>query len=673
MYETALLFSNRVISPVFLCSQVYVKRAIAILTVLVTFVGVDAQTDRVPALLKQLKQESTDTTKVNLYYSISRQYWYRNADSVILIAKRGLALADSIGFKKGKALNCLSMGVALGIKGNYPEALKYHLQSLSLSEELKLDGLSANTYGNIANIYVTYKDTVRAIEYHNKALHIFEKYGDAAMCPTLINLSDLYTQEGKYAVAMDYARRALRISRNLSDSSNTAVSLFNIGEIHRKNNHLDSAQWYLNRSEAISTRIGDFEGVSFCLNSLAEIMARLERYQEGIALAKRSLINLKRVQNQQLIMDAYHSLYECHFALQEFNQALVYRNQEIMLKENIFNLEKKREANNLVNLYNLEHKELEIKLLEKDKALQQREIAKQSLTMTIYGIGSVLLALIAAYYIISNNRWKNYNRIMKERNAIIQEQKATIIKEKIHSERLNSVKDKIISIISHDFRSPLNTLQGFLQLLKRNVLGKDEIAKVTEQIDKSVSSTLEMIENLLTWGNTQMTGLNLNRIAFDLEELVRENLRLAQPQSEAKQITLVNHVAKGILVFADRDTTNIVLRNLIANAIKFSRPEDSITISAHSDSIVTVSVSDTGIGIPPERQKNLFDSLMNFTTKGTSNEKGSGLGLVLCKELVEQNEGKIWVESRVEAGSTFYFTLPRPKNIALDPIMIKNG
>src|SRR5205814_1595729 len=123
---------------------------------------------------------------------------------------------------------------------------------------------------------------------------------------------------------------------------------------------------------------------------------------------------------------------------------------------------------------------------------------------------------------------KNHNRIMKERNALIEEKNAAIIKGKIHFERLNSVKDKIISIISHDFRSPLNMIHGFVQLFRNNTLSKEEIEQLTEQIDKNLSLTLEMIENLLTWSSTQMGGLNLNTVVFDLEELVHHNIELVQ-------------------------------------------------------------------------------------------------------------------------------------------------
>lgn len=619
-----------------------------------------AQGNRVSVMLRQLNEPLHDTTKINLCYAISRYYWFKNTDSVILMAQRGIELAEAIQFKKGKALNSLSMGVGLNAKGNYPEALKYHLESLKLSEELKLEGLSGNVYSNIAIIYLDYGNTGKAIEYFNKALHIAEKYGETGTAPALINLSDLYTKTGEYETAMRYATRALTISRSQGDSSNIAISLFNISEVFKKTDRIDSAQWYVQRSESISRRIYDDEGISYCLNSLADIMADKGRYREGIRLARNSLSILERVKNKELTMGANHTLYLCYSGLGDFEQALNYRNEEIAIKEYMLNIERQREASNLINQYNLERKELQIELLEKDKAIQQKEIDRVSLVKTIYGTGATLLALLAGYLIVSNLRWKNYNRIVRERNTLIQEQKSTIIKQKIHSERLNAVKDKIISIISHDFRSPLHTLHSFLQLLKQDLLTKEEISDATLHIDHSLESTMGMIDNLLTWGSNQMSGMTLNQVTFDIRELVHDNLQLILPRAECKKVTIINRIEKPTLVFGDRETTNIVLRNLITNSIKFSRPNDSILISAEEEENRTViSVKDTGVGIAPERLNSLFDGSLNVTTVGTANEKGTGLGLALCQELVHQNGGEIWVESTQGEGSTFSFSIPR--------------
>jgi signal transduction histidine kinase len=641
------------------------KKALVLMLALTTSAIANAQGDRIARLLQELKKPVHDTTKVNLYYSISRRYWDRNVDSVLLMASKGIELADSIGFKKGKALNCLSMGVGLSAAGNYPEAITYYLTALKLSEELNLPGLSGNVYTNIAIAYVEHGNVNRAIEYFDRALHIAEKYGEAATGPPLINLADLYTKTGEYALAKKYAIRALKISREQADSSNLAISLFNMSEIYRKTNHNDSARIYLRESALISKLIDDYHGTSYCLNSLAEMMASEGDFREAITLANQSLANLKRGENQELLMGAYHILYHCHFQLGNFEKALGYRNQEISTRDKILNIEKAREANNLINQYNLERKELQIQLLEKDNKLQQREIARESLVKTIFGVGAIVMALLAGYLIYTNIRWRNYNRIIKERNALIQEQKKTIIKQKIHLGRLNSVKDKIISIISHDIKSPLNSLRGFLQLLKHDAISQQEKAQTTERIERSLTVTLEMVENLLSWGTGQMEGLVLNPITFDLGGLVHENVQLAYLRAEAKKVTVVSNIPTPTLLLGDRETINIVLRNLISNAIKFSRPNDSIFIGMLEESHrVVISVKDTGVGMSPEQKKSLFDGSLNASTVGTASERGTGLGLVLCQQLLQKHGGDIWVESTLGSGSVFFFSIPLPQKSA---------
>lgn len=626
---------------------------------LVVSTSANAQEKRIATLLRELKEAQHDTVKVNKFYAISRYYWGRNVDSVVLMAARGIALADSIGFKKGKALNSLSMGAGLSGIGNYPEAIKYYLDALKLSEELHLEGLSGNVYSNIAIAYLEHGNAGKAIEYLNKALIISEKYGETATCPVLLNLSDLHTQTGEYELAKKYAMQALKISRRDADSSSIAISLFNLSETYRKTNRNDSARQYLKESSVISSRIGDFHGVSYCLNSMAEIMVSERKFHEGITVVKQSMINLKRITNHELLMKSYHILYQCYNGLGDFKQALHYRNLEVELSDHIFSIEKEHEANNLVNQYNLERKELQIQLLEKDNNLKQKEIARESLIKTIFGVGAFVLALLAAYLIYSNIRWKNYNRIVKERTTLILEQKRTIIRQKIDLERLNSTKDRIISIISHDFRSPLNTLQSFLHLVKLDVVTHEEKVQATKRIEQSLAATQTMIDNLLTWGSGQRGGLILKPVDFDLRELVKENIHLVHLRAESKNILITSDIPMSTLILGDRDTINIVLRNLISNAIKFCRLNDSISINMRTETHrVIVCVKDTGIGMSQQQQKLLFSGAVNVTTPGTEDERGTGLGLALCQELVEQHGGEIWVESSLGVGSIFYFSIP---------------
>jgi signal transduction histidine kinase len=636
------------------------KKIWCVLLTLVLTVPAFGQGSKRARLLQELVKAKPDTNKVNLYYSISRKLWGIDDDSVILMAAKGVALADSIDFKKGKALNYLSMGVALSNKGNYPKAVQCHLECLKLSEALNMEGLSGNAHTNLAITYQELGIVDKSLEHFNKALYISEKFGEEASCSSLINLSDFHTTAGNYALAKQYATNAINISRKYLDSANLAISLFNLSEIYRKTNQIDSARWVIKESLSISERINDDYGIGFCMNALAIMKVSEKKYCDALVIVDRNLPNLKRLESQSLLLDAYHVLYEAHAGTGNYERALHFRNMELSMHDSLFNIEKERAVNKIANEYELERKELQIQLLEKDNRLKEKEIARASLIKTIFGFGAVLLAAFTAYLIFSNIRWRNYHAVIKERNTFIQNQKSTILSQKLHLERTNALKDKVISVISHDFRSPLATLLGFLQLFKRDALTKEEKALATDRIEQSLAATLTMVENMISWGNSQRDGQTSIPMNFNIYELAMENIQLVQSRAEDKKVLMVNNIPNTALIFTDRDVINIVLRNLLSNAIKFSKPNDAITIALQQDTHqVIISVKDTGVGMSHEQQQQLFSDSINITTMGTANERGTGLGLALCYELVTQQGGKIWVESTLGAGSTFFFSIPQ--------------
>lgn len=229
---------------------------------------------------------------------------------------------------------------------------------------------------------------------------------------------------------------------------------------------------------------------------------------------------------------------------------------------------------------------------------------------------------------------------------------------------LNDTKDKLFSIIAHDLRSPFNTILGYSELLIENVkdfeLAKSE--KYSRIINSSAKNTLILLDNLLNWAKSQTGQLRFNPQKIILSKVILEIIDLNNSHTRAKNISLHYSPFDEIKVYADLSMLKTVLRNLISNAIKFTNPEGNINISVISAQKQTeISISDNGVGMNDETRKNLFDISTNKTTKGTANEKGSGLGLVLCKEFVEKHGGKIWVISELGKGSEFKFTLPLNK------------
>jgi len=227
---------------------------------------------------------------------------------------------------------------------------------------------------------------------------------------------------------------------------------------------------------------------------------------------------------------------------------------------------------------------------------------------------------------------------------------------------INAEKDKFFSIITHDLRGPFNSIMGFTQLLAEMVNEKDspEIVEYSDIILKSSEKAMDLLNNLMEWTRSQTGRMKYNPEYFELNVFLQPVLHLFDEIAGQKSISVTKNLPASAPVFADKAMIGTIFRNMISNAIKFTLQGGEVTISAEVGlNNLTVAVSDNGIGIPKESIKRLFRIDQNFSTQGTSKESGTGLGLILCKEFVDKNKGKIWVESEEGKGSTFYFTIPR--------------
>ncbi|MCF7834459.1 PAS domain-containing protein [Candidatus Gracilibacteria bacterium] len=231
---------------------------------------------------------------------------------------------------------------------------------------------------------------------------------------------------------------------------------------------------------------------------------------------------------------------------------------------------------------------------------------------------------------------------------------------------VNKTKDKFFSIIAHDLKTPLNAIIGFSELISSDGFSLEEIMGFASQVNKSAYSLLDLLNNLLEWSMFQTGKIKTSPEFFDLDLIIKNQISICSHSIENKGIFLTHR--PGILtnVFADHNMISTVVRNLITNAIKFTKPiEGKIIVSSRiHEKTIEVCISDNGIGMSDDIISKLFqigeDSIKR---DGTSQEKSSGLGLILCKEFIEQNGGKIWVESLGEnKGSSFYFTVPRIPN-----------
>ncbi|MBI9059702.1 MAG: sensor histidine kinase [Labilibaculum sp.] len=229
---------------------------------------------------------------------------------------------------------------------------------------------------------------------------------------------------------------------------------------------------------------------------------------------------------------------------------------------------------------------------------------------------------------------------------------------------LNATKDKLFSIIAHDLMNPFNSIIGFSDLLNEQMKLKDYkgIEEYAEIIHTSSSRAKDLLSNLLEWSQSQIGRMDFNPESYDLKKQIDEIVLLLTDTAQVKSIKIMTQVSSEFTVFAQKEMINTVLRNLISNAIKFTMPNGEIVIAAKQlEDDVLISVSDNGVGIPFDRLSKLFQISENETTLGTANEKGTGLGLMLCKEFIEKHNGRIWAESEIGKGSSFKFSFPLDK------------
>jgi len=229
---------------------------------------------------------------------------------------------------------------------------------------------------------------------------------------------------------------------------------------------------------------------------------------------------------------------------------------------------------------------------------------------------------------------------------------------------LNATKDKLFSIIGHDLKGPLNNILGFSELIDQGYdsFSSEDIRKYNKLIFESSQTLAKLLDNLLTWSRSQRNKIEVKKETFPVFAVVQNSLNLLENNALKKNVSVKNKVPQELVVYADSEMISTVIRNLLSNAIKFTKPEGEIIATAQRNEKETIiEISDNGVGISPDKINNLFEPDQSLNSLGTEGEKGTGLGLIICKDFLEKNNGKIWAESELGKGSTFKISLPSKK------------
>ncbi|MRX46484.1 sensor histidine kinase [Pedobacter puniceum] len=263
-----------------------------------------------------------------------------------------------------------------------------------------------------------------------------------------------------------------------------------------------------------------------------------------------------------------------------------------------------------------------------------------------------LTALFLSYRLYkSGRRAKTNNRILREQNEEINKQKKEL-------EELNNLKNRFFSIISHDVRGPLLSLKGTLNLFDEHLLDERESKLLIGELKSQFNSTSNLLDNLLIWAKSQMQGEKLQKSNFNVLKIIQDNIDLQKYNILQKNIKIVVNVPADLQLLADKEMFNVIIRNLLNNALKFTPQDGEINITCTKKrELAQFSVQDNGIGLSPAEIKEIYKRNF-YSTSGLNDEKGTGLGLILCQEFIRKNNGSFDIKSKKGQGSTFLFTLP---------------
>jgi len=497
-----------------------------------------------------------------------------------------------------------------------------------------LDGM-AFTNLTMGTIFVTQKNYEKALLYYRDALNIRElQHNQNEKARTLNNIAEAYFLMGKYDEALQAYQNLEKICRENSDVRGLGDCWVGIGRIYGVKNDNPIAIEYFKKALKNFQKLDYKEEIIIADQNLGLAYTKLNNQSLGYSLIKEALALSQKINSPKLISESLRFTAEFYELTNRFDSALVYLKQHQALKDSIDESENFSKLASIETLYQSEKTERENRILLQDVDGQKKQ-------MYFLFIIILLILVLAFVFVRKNKRLEIINSELKE---------------------LHAMKDTFFRIIAHDLRAPFNTIFGLTDLLLEDYqsLSEDEKHQFIEHIASASKQSYQLLENLLLWARTNTGRMEFNPKAHQLKTLVDETIDLLEPTAQNKKIQLLSDVPESIKITVDAEMLKTVLRNLISNSIKFSNEKEGVIkiTTAKVGNNIRVEISDNGIGMPEKIQQNLFRIDKTTSTVGTNGEKGTGLGLLLCKEFIQKHGGSISVDSELNHGTKFIIALP---------------
>ncbi len=578
---------------------------------------------------------------------------------------------------------------AIGINAQAQELAR---QSKDIYYEAYCNLLFSKIYWVKANYKLSTEYGFKALKFFNNSPHHVE------LSACLLSLARTLAELGNFEKAHQFIHEAMTLGKRQSSDPLIADAYREHSFFLTEINQLDSALYYSDLGIALFEKLKDSLDISVLYGRKARIYFQRKEYDKSREFAYYGLVIDSLVGNRRGLGISYYQAAQNEYALGNKRKAVAQLKQSIRIsneignlnwqirahdllatyylennlpalaadelkkvskyKDELYNSERSGQIQEMQSLHDLESKETTIQLLEKENIVKQQEVRNQRLFVAFLLAAVLFLSLLIFVLTRLRRVQDRTNRNLASKNAAIEQQRISIQVQAENLQELDQLKTKLFSVISHDLRGPIANLQSLLDLFTKKLMTAEEFVALSAKLKENLNLTQRTLENLLNWSFSQMGGIKTERKKIEINSSIVEACQLLEEIAGRKSIVLNIQNGEPLYVWADEDQLQVILRNLIHNAIKFSGFNEQIKILAsRGNNYCQVTIKDCGIGMSDAEIEALIGSKTHFSKTGTGEEKGTGLGLILCKEFINRNGGEIRIKSTVGEGTEVSFTL----------------
>ncbi len=632
--------------------------------------------------LKHTPIEQDEYNWLKLTYLLAEYYYYSQnyteaKDYYMQALPYSLTCNDTIIYLNIKN----SIGLICSFENNLSEAFDHYLEALDMLEQIheldyEYESLKLILLINLITLQY-YPEGQNLLHYvAPTAIELAQKLNDSLHLGIIYNtLAIDYRNKDDFANALTKYREAFSIFIDLEEDYYSAHILNNLGALYNHYGLFDSALYYYDSSLVLFEQANYQRGLLTSQLGIATVLSDTYNFDEARELIHEVIEQAREYNFNTILLSAYIELVDLEYYNQNYKKAFDINQKYNALNDSLFTVESADRYNELLSQLELLQKETEIDALKSEK-LEAEYMAVKVRKERQLAVMVIVVLIILVYFIILSYRQKlNANTVLTDKNKLIERKNKKLEEMNKHMNSMNSElqlsqhelmlsnnsKNRFFSILAHDLRNPLHNATGLSFLFSKHYekLSDEERANYTNDIYSACNQLNRLLENLLEWSRTQTNEITFMPEEYNVANSIESVVKYLEPLARQKSILVENQVRGEFILEADRYMLEAVFRNLINNAIKYTHKGGKIEINAKIESgYFYASITDNGIGISKENLRKIFSLDSEVRSPGTENEKGTGLGLVICKEFVKKHNGTICAESELGEGAVFHLKLP---------------